>query len=177
MTTPPMPLRERPASPRARWLRLGVACLAQLVLVAAAVAVPLRVRLTGTEYRLAAGTVDPVDPFRGAYVQLGYPGLTSALDALDEPRRSALFGHDVYLSLVRDGALWRARGVSAARPAGGPYLRCHYAGALDCGIGTWFLPEGKASRTGRDLADGAGIAAVRIDSSGRAALTGLRPRG
>lgn len=61
-----------------RPVRVATVCLLQLVLVGVAVAPSLSARVTGEEYRLAVAPVDPVDPFRGAYVTLSYPALTAA---------------------------------------------------------------------------------------------------
>ncbi len=58
--------------------RVAVASLIQLALVPLAVAGPLSARLTGEEYLLEVAPVDPIDPFRGAYVALSYPGLRTA---------------------------------------------------------------------------------------------------
>ena len=58
-----------------RAVRVGAVCLVQLALVGAAVAGPLSARLTGQEFLLEVGPVDPIDPFRGAYVDLDYPSL------------------------------------------------------------------------------------------------------
>ena len=56
-----------------RAVRVGAVCLVQLALVGAAVAGPLSARLTGQELLLEVEPVDPIDPFRGAYVDLDYP--------------------------------------------------------------------------------------------------------
>src|SRR5690606_23157401 len=87
-------LRPRPATPRGDARRLphhrhddhwrspvkrvllvaGVA-VAQLALVAVGVAPQLSARTSGETYRFAVSPVDPIDPFRGAYVDLQYPDL------------------------------------------------------------------------------------------------------
>ena len=54
---------------------LPVLLVAQLALVALAVFPQLSARATGEELRLRVEPVDPIDPFRGAYVTLGYPDL------------------------------------------------------------------------------------------------------
>ena len=56
-------------------LKVGAVALVQLALVGVAVAPRLSARLTGDEYRLRVQPVDPIDPFRGAYVDLDYPDL------------------------------------------------------------------------------------------------------
>ena len=58
-----------------RAVRVGAVVLAQLALVGVAVWAPLSARLTGETVVLRVEPVDPIDPFRGAYVQLAYPDL------------------------------------------------------------------------------------------------------
>src|SRR4029078_7535393 len=55
--------------------KVTVVALVQLVLLAVAVAPRVSPRLTGDEYLLRVAPVDPIDPFRGAYVDLDYPDL------------------------------------------------------------------------------------------------------
>ena len=59
-------------------LKVGAVALVQLALVGVAVAPRLSARLTGDEYRLRVAPVDPIDPFRGAYVDLDYPDLQTS---------------------------------------------------------------------------------------------------
>ena len=58
-----------------RTLTVGLVVAAQAVLVAVGVAPQLSARLTGDTYTFRVEAVDPIDPFRGAYVTLGYPDL------------------------------------------------------------------------------------------------------
>ena len=58
-----------------RVVRVGAVVLAQLALVGVAVWAPLSARLTGEQVVLRVEPVDPIDPFRGAYVELAYPDL------------------------------------------------------------------------------------------------------
>ena len=75
--------RTRPAGARcpdarlttARAARVGAVVVASLALVVVAVWAPLAARLTGEEVTLRVEPVDPIDPFRGAYVDLSYPDL------------------------------------------------------------------------------------------------------
>lgn len=157
---------------RRTWV--AVAVVAQLGLLTAAVTGPLSARLTGREYAFRVAPVDPVDPFRGAYVALSYPDLLPTGDPTGEARPSGT----VYLPLVRDGDVWKATWpLAQRRPASGPFVRCHDDGwRLDCGIDSWFLPEGKAAAAGRAVLDGSAVAVVRIDARGNAALVEVRQR-
>jgi len=149
-----------------RGVAIGLALLVQVALIAAVAAPRLWPRLTGEEYRLAVAPVDPIDPFRGAYVALrvrGVPAFTS---------RSGT----VYIELrrQRDGT-YRGSGTRVSRPSGGPFLRCHADGEVRCGIESFFASQSEARRIERELADGA-TARVRIDGAGRAALVDLETR-
>ena len=55
--------------------RVALVAVSQLVLVGVAVAPQLSARLRGDTYLLEVAPIDPVDPFRGAYVALDYPDL------------------------------------------------------------------------------------------------------
>jgi uncharacterized membrane-anchored protein len=146
----------------------------QVALVPVAVYPSLSARLTGEEYLLAVRPVDPIEPFRGAYVALDYPGLppAGAADGTgDEPAGM------VYVPLRPDGDLWRGGAVSTRRPAAGPYLRCESKGwARRCGIESLFLPQDKAARLEDDLAKGRAVARVRVDTRGNAAVVAVEPR-
>ena len=161
-------------SARSRWGVLAAACVVQSVLVGAAVWPQLSARLTGEVYELAVAPVDPIDPFRGAYVALSYP----ALEAARTPDRPTPSG-TVFVPLRRtDGSpVWTSRTAQQAPPASGPYLRCDSDGwQLDCGIGSLFASQDEARRLEVELADGA-VARVRIDRRGNAAVLGLQPEG
>jgi uncharacterized membrane-anchored protein len=134
---------------------------AQCAIVAAVAAPRLAVRLTGTEYLLRVRPVDPIDPFRGAYVDLRYEGF----EAPDLDGR-------VYVALRRDGDAWVGDQVSPHRPAAGPYVACEADSSLDCGIESWFASQRRARELETELADG-GLARVRIGDSGRAVIVGL----
>ena len=139
----------------------------QAVVVGVAVAPRLSARLTGDEYLLRVAPVDPIDPFRGAYVRLHYPDLLG-----DERPRSG----DVFVRLVRDGQVWRGAGIEREPPGSGPYLACRYDGSLRCGIESLFLPQDEARSLERDLASGGAVARIRVDGRGHAAVTGVEPR-
>lgn len=121
------------------------------------------------------GPVDPIDPFRGSYVELSYPGLPT----LDSGGEVTLGEGEVFVPLVADRAtgLWRGNGVVPQRPAG-PYLACHPSrnGSLSCGIDSLFVPAQRARRIERELMGDRAAAVLRIDRDGHAALMGVEPR-
>ncbi|MEO3855894.1 GDYXXLXY domain-containing protein [Acrocarpospora sp. B8E8] len=148
---------------------VAAALVLQAVLLVVAVAPQLSARVTGLEYRLAVGPVDPIDPLRGAYAQLNYPGLPNA----DGQRPGR-----VYVPLVRDDRLWKGAGIVRQRPASAPYIACESSGygRLSCGIDSLFLSQDKAARVQDELAGDRTAAIVKIDANGNAAVVGLAPR-
>jgi len=150
-----------------RAVLIGLALLVQVALLAAVAAPRLSPRLTGTEYRLMTVPVDPIDPFRGAYVELrlrGVPAFT---------RREGT----VYVPLVRlPGGTYRGSGTRSSKPSGLPFLRCHADGEVRCGIESFFASQSDAKRLERELGRRGAIARVKIDGAGRAALVDLEPR-
>lgn len=153
-------------------IRRGSVAVAGAVLVQAALVVwvvqpQLSPRLTGREYRLAVAPVDPIDPFRGAYVELSYPDLPRGVSG---PGR-------YYIPLVRDGVLWKGAEAVKARPARQPYLACESpGGGLDCGLDSFFVSEDRARALEQGVAAGRLTAVIRVDDRGRAALVRLQPR-
>ena len=156
---------------RSTTARLALACLLSAVLVGLAVWPQLSARLTGETYDLAVAPVDPIDPFRGAYVTLDYPGLEQA-----QPTSWSGDDAPVFVPLRRDEGsdVWTGGRSVREAPATGPYLRCDAGqGRLRCGIESLFASQDEARRLEQDLADGA-VARVRIDDRGNAAVVGLR---
>ena len=160
--------------------RLAIVVIVQLALVGVGVAPQLSARAAGEEYRMRVAPVDPIDPFRGAYVTLAYPDLShddswsaeGGLGALDDGERGP-----VYVSLSEDGGLMRASEFSRSRPETGPYLACDDRNwQIRCGIESWFASQAEARRIGRELAEDGGIAVVRIDPRGNAAVVDLETR-
>ena len=162
-----------------RTVTTAVVAVSQLVLVGLAVAPQLSARLTGDTYDLRVAPLDPIDPFRGAYVSLDYPDLQPPdQGSPDGPDGPGVLGDgesgDVYVALRRDGDVWVADGWTRERPADGPYLACDDSGwQLRCGIDSLFLPQDEATRTEDLLRDGA-VAEVRVDGRGHAAVVGVR---
>lgn len=154
--------------------RLVLVVVAQLALVGIAVGPQLSARATGEEYLFRVGPVDPVDPFRGAYVDLSYPDLRTP-GGSDPPSVDDGEGGAVYVTLVEEDRVWVMDEYTRSRPDQMPYLACddrHWE--VRCGIESWFVPQDEALGIERDLADGA-IATVRIDGRGNAALVALDP--
>ena len=146
-------------------MKVGAVALVQLALVGAAVAPRLSARLTGDEYRLRVAPVDPIDPFRGAYVDLSYPDLRD----VDDEVGSA--SGPVYVTLVRAGDVWTAGGASRERPDDAPYLACDDRDwRLRCGIESWFLPQDEAAAMQEWVTSGSMVAVVKVDGRGHAAL-------
>ena len=86
-------------------IKIAIVAVAQLALVGVAVAPQLSARAFGDEYRMRVAPVDPIDPFRGAYVDLGYPDLRLNEDDTTVPDEDR---GTVYITLVPDGDLWKS---------------------------------------------------------------------
>lgn len=156
--------------PRWAWV-LGVVIL-QSLLVLAAVAPHLSARALGDEYRLRVALLDPIDPFRGAYVALSYPDLPGIQAHQERPRPNT--PGPAYVPLEQDGSVWAGGTPSARRPASGPYLRCEDDGwNLSCGIESWFVPQEEARQIEEAVMGGRATALVRIDERGNAAIVDL----
>ena len=154
-----------------RALRVGAVCLAQLALVGVAVAGPLSARVSGDEYLIEVAPVDPVDPFRGAYVDLGYPTLAGTRDGFAPAELAPGERGEIFVPLVRDGARWRGGSATRTRPSDGPYLRCSdESWQLRCGIESYFLPQGRAIELEEAVREGDAVARVKVDGRGNAAL-------
>jgi uncharacterized membrane-anchored protein len=150
--------------------RVAVVVLLQVALLGAAVAPQLSARLVGEEYRFRVAPLDPIDPFRGAYVDLDYPDLNLG-DRVPGDEGA------VYLVLAEEGGLWVATEGTRERPAEGPYLTCDDSDwRVRCGIESWFLPQDAARALERAVATGDAVATVRIDGRGNAALVAVERR-
>ena len=157
---------------------VGIIAVSQLALVGLAVAPQLSARLTGDTYLVRVAPVDPIDPFRGAYVALDYPDLrhddsqssgSTGLGDLDDGESG-----DLYVSLVEQEGVWVADAWSRTRPDDGPYLACDdRSWQIRCGIESWFLPQDEARAVEDQLRDGA-VAELRVDGRGNAAVVDVR---
>ena len=149
--------------------RVVLVAVVQLVLVGAAVAPQLSARLAGDDYLLRVAPVDPIDPFRGAYVDLDYPDL--ALDRETPGDRGTLF-----VTLVERDGVWVASGSTRDRPDSGTYLACDDSQwQVRCGIESLFLPQDEAAALQEDVAGGEMVAVVKVDGRGNAAIVALEP--
>jgi uncharacterized membrane-anchored protein len=160
---------------RTRAVTVGLVVLAQLALVVVAVWAPLSARLTGEEVLLRVAPVDPVDPFRGAYVQLSYPDLpdpsASSPETEEESEALAAARGTAYVPLTRTGGVWLGGPVQRTPPAQGLYLACDDSDwRLECGIESWFLPQDEAAGLQDSLGTGTAVATVKVDGAGHAAL-------
>ena len=161
-----------------RTVTTAVIAVSQLALVGVGVAPQLSARLAGDTYLMKVAPIDPMDPFRGAYVALDYPDLRHddsrsfvepGLGALDDGESG-----DVFITLEKRGDVWAASDWSRERPADGPYLACDdRSWQIRCGIESWFLPQDEAAAAEDLLRDGA-VAEVRIDGRGNAAVVDVR---
>jgi len=140
----------------------------QAVLVVVAVAPRLSARVFGQTYAVRVEPLDPIDPFRGAYVTLRYTDFQS--ESVQAGRNG-----DVFVPLIRNGDLWRGGTAGRNRPATGPYVRCRYTGSLHCGIESLFLPQDRAAALERDLREG-GVARIKVDGRGNASVLDVRTR-
>ena len=160
-----------------RSLTVAALAVAQLALVGVAVAPQFSARVAGDTYLMTVAPLDPIDPFRGAYVTLDYPdlrhdgsvGFDGGVGALDDGDQG-----DVYIPIVREGDVWIAEDWTRGRPDDGPYLTCNdRSWQVRCGIESFFLPQDEAAKTEDLLRDGA-VAEVRIDSRGNATVVDVR---
>ena len=164
-------------------VRVAVVAVVGLALVAVGVAPQLSARVSGEEHLLRVRPVDPIDPFRGAYVALDYPDLRhdgsrsaeGGLGAMEDGERGRVF-----VVLAEDPAgegLMRATEFTRTRPEGGVYLACDdREWQIRCGIESLFLPQDEALEMESAVASGHAVARVRIDGRGHAALVGVDVR-
>ena len=155
---------------------VALVAVVQLALVAVGVAPQLSARVAGEEYHLLVQPVDPIDPFRGAYVTLDYPGLLAPASSQPASMDDGDSG-DLYVTLVRKGELWESGEFTRTRPEEGPYLACDDRDwAIRCGIESWFVPQDEAAALEQALADDGAIATIMVDARGNAAIVALDPR-
>jgi uncharacterized membrane-anchored protein len=151
---------------------VAVVAVVQLVLVGVAVAPRLSAYARGDDYLLRVAPVDPIEPFRGAYVDLTYPDLQPGT----RPGSGRVAAGTTYVRLVRDGDFWVAASYETERPDEGPYLACDTDGfSLSCGIESWFTGQDQAKRLESQVADEGAVATVRIDDRGHAVIVALDP--
>ncbi|MDO5502244.1 MAG: GDYXXLXY domain-containing protein [Actinomycetia bacterium] len=163
------PARRGPA--RRTWLILAGVIAAHLLITFLAVAPQLSPRIMGTEVTLKVAPLDPIEPFRGAYVSLDYPDLPDPLGERGTEDLSTGF-----IPLTRDGEVWVGGPVQGTQPEDGLFLRCHEPRwQRTCGIESWFVGQSRAAQIERAMRDGEALATVRIDRWGNAAIVDLTP--
>ena len=160
--------------------RLALVVIVQLALVAIGVAPQLSARADRRGVPHARGSGRPDRPVPRGIRHARLPRLThddtfsagGGLGALEDGESGP-----VYVSLTEDDGLMRATEFSRSRPETGRYLACDDRNwQIRCGIESWFASQSEARRLGRVLAEDGGVAVVRIDSRGNAALVALEPR-
>jgi uncharacterized membrane-anchored protein len=146
--------------------------IAFAVLVAAQLVVPLAVigvnevaLATGTEVTLATAPLDPLDPFRGRYVELDYE-----ISQLPAPTRDGT----VYVELRERGDRWVAYRVHSSYPdTDRPVIRGRVeGGVVTYGIETYFADEDEAPRLEREAL----LVDVVLDDDGQARIDEVRVR-
>lgn len=156
-----------------RSVLVALVALCQLALVGVGVAPQLSARINGETVLLKVAPIDPIDPFRGAYVVLDYPDLMPPDGFWWQDKESGADNLFIVLE-ERDGV---AVGTEWTfdRPKSGLYLACApHSWEAKCGIESWFTPQKDALRIEREVMGGHALAEVSVDSRGNAAITGLR---
>lgn len=182
----PDPAQLAPPTARSRTghlARVVGVVVTSLALLAVALWPQLSARFTGDEIVLRVQPVDPIDPFRGAYVDLDYPDLPrqqfdeanpvteEEQQALDAARGTA------YVPLRQQGEVWVGGEIVRTAPTDGLYLTCDDSSwRLRCGIESWFVPQDEARALEEAVRDGRAVATVRVDGSGHAALVDVQTR-
>ena len=155
-------------SPRRRLVFLALVA-AQLLVPLGMIGVNELALATGTKVTLLTRPIDPLDPFRGRYVALGYE-ISSLADLRARP------GSTVWVELEPRGDRWVARRVHTSEPeTDRPFIRGVVRdGRVVYGIETFYADEDEAPRLerlqGRLLVD------VVLDDDGEARIDGVRVR-
>jgi uncharacterized membrane-anchored protein len=119
----------------------------------------------GTEVTLRTVPVDPIDLFRGRYVELRYE--LSSLPV--EPGTGA--GDTVYVALREGEGRWVGDRATRGRPGGGTFIRGTYTGStIEYGIETYYADEDEAPRLEDEAARGMNVRVV-LDGDGRARIS------
>ena len=154
-------------SPRRRLVFFALVA-AQLILPLGLIGMNELALATGTKVTLLTQPLDPLDPFRGRYVELSYE--ISRL-----PDRGTPSG-TVYVELIRKGDRWVVYRVHSTHPHGDrPVIRGDAGdGFAVYGIETYYADEDEAPRLeglqGRLLVD------IVLDDGGKARIDGVRVR-
>ena len=106
-----------------RVLIVTAVAVGQLALAGVAVFPQLSARVAGDTYQMRVMPVDPIDPFRGAYVALDYPDLRrddseefgDAWSSPDDGEQG-----DLFITLAQRGDVWVGADWTRERPESGP---------------------------------------------------------
>ena len=167
-------------STQTRLLVIAGVAVVQLVLAALAVAPQLSARASGETYLMRVAIIDPIDPFRGAYVDLDYPDLQPADSPEEDQWESGTDsvpgeGDRIFVELKEEQGVMVTTGWTRERPDEGPYLACKDLDwEISCGIESWFLPQDQAAEMEDLLMDSGAVAELRVDRWGNAALVDVR---
>ena len=149
---------------------VAVVAIVQLALTGVAVAPQLSARVAGEQVLLRVAPVDPIDPFRGAYVDLDYPDLQPPGERFGRPTG------DLYVTLTEKNDVWVGTDWTRERPEDGTYIACHDNGwRLTCGIESLFASQRHAKDLEINLMHDSAIAELRVDNRGNAAVLDIRP--
>jgi uncharacterized membrane-anchored protein len=125
---------------------------------------------SGERVRLATEPLDPLDVFRGRYVQLRYT--ISSLPA--DP--TARGGETVYVPLFRRGDVWEGFRTTRSKPEDGTFIRGRITSVgggmaqIAYGIETHFVDERDASDLEAATARGDVLVEVVLDGDGGALI-------
>jgi len=150
---------------------LLIACAAGLAFNIRTVAVQESLVLRGEQWRFRIEGFDPLDPFRGRYIQFSVSELQTVPDGFAE-------GQTVYVSLERDGeGFARTASVSAEKPASdGGWLALKHigAGSTEPLFSRYYVNEKIADELDRRFASSRGKAYITVRiRRGKGAITGL----
>ena len=152
--------------------------LLKFVVIALLPVIAMRGPVAGNSFVLTFGErallrtrpVDPRDFLSGDYVRLNYD--ISNIAGISDIDGN---GDIVYVTLARDGdGVAEASGASFTPPSGGLWIEgvLGYHGAVDYGIGVYYVPEGTGLELEEAIKDSEVLAEVRI-WRGKAVISGL----
>jgi uncharacterized membrane-anchored protein len=152
---------------RPRRIAFAVLVAAQLVLPLGMIAANELALATGTKVTLRTAPVDPLDPFRGRYVELDYE-ISNLTEWSDRP------GTVVWVELVKQRDHWVVYRAHLTRPETRRTLIRGVVrnGRVEYGIETYYADEDEAPRLqGRQL-----LVEVVLDDDGQARIDEVRVR-
>jgi uncharacterized membrane-anchored protein len=152
---------------RPRRIAFAVLVAAQLVLPLGMIAANELALATGTKVTLRTAPVDPLDPFRGRYVELDYE-ISNLTEWSDRP------GTVVWVELVKQRDHWVVYRAHLTRPETRRTLIRGVVrnGRVEYGIETYYADEDEAPR----LQGGQLLVDVVLDDDGQARIDEVRVR-